>query len=436
MALRKAPESLPDISLPKTIEVPGDKLLSPCEAGILFQASPRNSLADLTVGQDYKFVEAPPTEFYCPVTFELLVDPHQTACCGNHISSEVADKLKGEGKACPMCKEPNLNTVTDKHYRRRVLDLKVYCPHEGCNWIGEVRHHKVHVEKCPKRSWNCQYCDYTCTHEEGESVHWPECQMFPEPCPNQCEVHMVARKNIEQHRTVCSLEPVACDLSEYGCQVILPRKDLVGHMKESEGQHLISLAIHNYKQLEINKESMVELRRNLQQLQQSVQSIHLELSALRSKTTHIEHHAAGGKCLSCTVHSFPNFSQLKLSERECDSKPFRIKSQGYLFNFRIRCYNPPFDMVVAFLSLLPSSDDEELVWPVKIQCQLEQLNQVEDSRHRKYVWNFIWNKEERGTWKTIDPYEMKYTDLQKKKPSVNYLVNDTLMYRLHLDILP
>ena len=427
--------SLTDIPFsPKAIDVPGDKLLSPCEAGILFQASPRSSLVDLTVGEEYEFVEAPPTDFYCPVTFELLVDPHQTACCGNHISSEVGHKLKEEGKTCPICKEPNFNTVTDKHYRRRILDLRVYCPHEGCIWVGEVRHYKAHVEKCPKRSWNCKYCDYTCTYEEGESVHWPECKMFPEPCPNQCEVHTVARKNIEQHRTVCSLEPVACKLSEYGCAAVLPRKDLAKHVKENEGQHLISLAIHNYKQLQSNKESIVELRRHVQQLQQSVQSVQQELSVLKQKTIHMEHHAAGGSCLSCTVHSFPNFSQLKLSAKECESKPFRV--QNYLFNFRIRCYNPPFDMVVAFLGLLPSSDDDDLVWPAKINCQLEQVNQVGDSGHRKYAASLMWNKEEHGTWKTIDTYEMKYTELQKKKPTLNYLVNDTLVYRIHIDITP
>ena len=435
MALKRAPVSLSNISSPKSIDVPGDKLLSPSEAaGILFQASPRNSLVDLTIGQEYEFVEPPPPDFYCPVTFELLVDPHQTECCGNHISSQVADRLKAEGKPCPVCKEAIFNTHTDKHYRRRVLDLRVCCPHEGCNWVGEVRYHKSHVEECPKRSWSCQYCDYSCTHDEGESVHWPECKMFPEPCPNQCEVHTVARKNIELHRTVCSLEPVACGLSEYGCQAIFPRKDLAKHTKENEGQHLISLAIHNYKQLKSNKESMVELRRNVQQLQQSVQSVHQEISALKLKTGHIEHHVAGGSCLSCTVHSFPNFSQLKLSEKVCESQPFRV--QNYLFNFRIRCYNPPFDMVVAFLGLFPSSDDDDLVWPAKISCQLEQVNQVGDTRHRKYVTSFIWNKEERGTWKNIDTYEMKYTELQNKKSAVNYLVNDTLVYRLHLDITP
>ena len=436
MAHQSRPQTLSDIPLPKAIELQGEKLLSPVQTDTTLQPSPRNSLVDISFGQEYEFVDEPPPDFYCPVTLELLVDPHQTACCGNHISSGVTTRLQMEGKACPVCNDPNFTTVSDKHYRRRVLDLKVYCPHLGCNWIGEVRHHDSHERECPKRSWNCKYCDYTCTFEEGESVHWPECTMFPEPCPNQCEVQHVPRKNVEQHRTVCSLEPVACELSEYGCQAILPRKDLARHMKENEGQHLVKLAVQNHKQLKMNKESIVELRRNLQQLQQSVQGLQLELSVVRQKTTHIERHAAGGNAPSCTTHKFPNFSLLKLSEKANDSEPFCIERQGYLFNFRIRCYNPPFGMVVAFLGLLPSSDDSDLVWPLKIYCQIEQLNQAGDHTHRKYSSTFMWNKEERGVWKTIDSYEMKYSELEKKKPTVNYLVNDTLVFCLHLDILP
>ena len=438
MALPDTPEVLPDLPSPKSIDIQGDKfLLSPGETeSNLLRASPRNSLVDITFGREYAFVEQPPHAFFCPVTLELLVDPHQTECCGNHISSEAATRLRKEGKVCPLCNDPNFITVRDKHYCRRVLDLRVYCPHDGCNWIGEVRYHNPHIKDCPKRSWDCQYCDLTCTYEEGESVHWPECEMFPEPCPNDCEVRFVPRKDIEEHRTVCSMEPVACELSEYGCNVVLPRKELVEHMKENEGQHLIILAINSYKQLKLNGDAVIGLRQNQQLLQRSVQCMQRELADLRNKTNHIEHHAAGGNCSSCTIHSFSNFSQLKLCERDRESKPFRIKSRGYLFNFRIRFYKPPFDLVVAFLGLLSSSDDDDLVWPVKIACQVEQLNQAGDHGHKKFNSTFTWRKDERGVWRTIDSYEMKYCDLEKKKPTLNYVLNDTLVYRLHLDIVP
>ena len=426
------------VVLRKAVEKDADKLLSPGDTEILRQnsRSPRNSLIDIIPGQEYKFVEDPSPDFHCPVTFELLVDPHQTTCCGNHISSGAATKLKIEGKACPVCKEPDFNTMSDKHYQRRVLDLGVQCPHDCCSWVGEIRDHDKHLKMCPKRSWSCQYCDIVCTYDKGESLHWSECTMFPEPCPNACEVQFVARKNIEEHHSVCSMEPVPCELSEYGCQATLPRKDLVKHMKENEGQHLIILAVQGYKQLKLNKDAMFQIHQSLQSVEQAVLGLKKDLVDLKSKVGHIEHHAAGGKCSSCTVHPFSKFSQLKLSETNRDSQPFYIKEHGYRFNFRIIYYKPPYDMVVAFLGLLPSSNDDELVWPVKISCQLEQLNQVGDQGHKKFKATFTWNKEDRGVWRTIDSYEMKYSDLVKKKPTVNYIVNDTLLYRLHLDIIP
>ena len=390
-------------------------------------------MIDLTIGQEYDFVEEPPRDFFCPVTFDLLVDPQQTACCGNHISSEAATRLKREEKACPICNEPNFESMPDKHYCRRVLDLCVNCPHMGCSWTGEIRQYNAHVTECPKREWNCQYCELKCTFDKGEGMHWCECDMFPEACPNNCKVRFVARKNVEQHKTICSLEPVTCEMSMYGCQAVVPRTDLAMHMKENEGQHLLSLAILNHKQIQMKNENLTRIQQNLQQLQQSVGRMQIEITALKNKVTHIEDHAASGVCQSCTIHTFSNYSQLKLSERDHESKPFF--NDGYLFNFRIRFYRPPYDMIVVFLGLLGSDGDDEQKWPVTVNCQVEQMNQIGERGHRKCSSILTWTKAERGVWRSIDSYEMKYSVLEKNKQNVQYLVKDTIMYRLHLQTL-
>lgn len=432
MDLLSLSSKLLDISSPG--ETTEKNLQSPVERRA--PSSRRNSTEDVTFGQDYDFVEPPPRDFFCPVTLELLVDPHQTKCCGNHISVVAAAKLQNEAKPCPVCNEPNFETVPDKHYRRRVLELRVNCPHAGCDWVGEVRGYKAHSEACLKRSWDCMYCGLNCTFDEGESVHWPQCKQFPEPCPNRCEVQSVPRQDIEQHRTVCSLEPVACKMSEFGCQAVVPRKDIVEHVKENEGQHLMLLAILNHQNYTQLQSGVTELQQSLQHLQQSIHRMHMELTTLKAKVQHIESHAAGGDCNSCTVHTFPNYSQLKSSERDCDSKPFfSSANRGYKFNFRIRCYRPPYDMIVIFLGLLPSEYDEELNWPIKVSLQVEQLNQIGERGHRRFTSILDWNKDERGVWRSIDSYQMKYGALESKKQNVQYLLNDTIMYRLHLKIL-
>ena len=68
---------------------------------------------DLATQKEFDFVERPSEDFFCPVTFELLLNPHQTTCCGNHLSEKAVRRLQRDGKPCPMCKESELSTMPD-----------------------------------------------------------------------------------------------------------------------------------------------------------------------------------------------------------------------------------------------------------------------------------------------------------------------------------
>ena len=100
--------------------------------------------------EKHLFVEQPSENFFCPVMYGLLLQPHLTACCGKHLSEEAAMRIQGEGGACPMCKEPNLSTVLNKHFLRQVNELRVFCLHEdrGCEWQGELSELEHHVQSC------------------------------------------------------------------------------------------------------------------------------------------------------------------------------------------------------------------------------------------------------------------------------------------------
>ena len=104
--------------------------------------------------QEYHFVEQPSEDFFCPVTLDLLLQPHLTPCCGKHLSQEAATRIEGEGGSCPMCKESHLNTVLDKRFRRQVNELRVFCHHEdrGCGWQGELSDLKRHVQSCSMKT--------------------------------------------------------------------------------------------------------------------------------------------------------------------------------------------------------------------------------------------------------------------------------------------
>ena len=108
--------------------------------------------------REYDFVEQPPEEFFCPVTFALLLEPYQTQCCANHLSQEAYQRLQGQ--PCPVCREENLAAVKDNFHKRKALSLKVRCPRkaEGCEWQGELRSLEQHVaQSCEHKVIQCDF---------------------------------------------------------------------------------------------------------------------------------------------------------------------------------------------------------------------------------------------------------------------------------------
>ena len=222
--------------------------------------------------RDFDFVERPSQDFFCPVSLELLLEPQLTSCCGHHLSLEASARLHREGKACPMCNAEQWSAMLDKYHRRKVHEVRVRCWHKdfGCDWVGEVNGLKRHDDSCVNRPWECEYCGLRCTYEEGEGKHWPTCLKFPEPCPNTCEVGFVERCNMEQHLSVCPLEPVSCEMKEFGCSVMVPRKELARHMRESELQHLTAMTVMNLRLTRQLQQDSTERDRKIAQLQQEM----------------------------------------------------------------------------------------------------------------------------------------------------------------------
>ena len=94
--------------------------------------------------------------FFCPVTYGLLLQPHLTSCCGNHLSQEATTRILQEEKGpCPLCKTPhnNWSAVLNKHFQRQVNALRVFCHHEdrGCGWHGELSDLQNHTQVCPMK---------------------------------------------------------------------------------------------------------------------------------------------------------------------------------------------------------------------------------------------------------------------------------------------
>ena len=446
-----------------------------------------------SLGKDFDFVERPSEDFFCPVSLELLLEPQLTSCCGHHLSLEAATRLQREGKPCPMCNGEEWSGMLDKYHRRRVHEVRVRCWHKenGCEWVGEVNELKRHTVSCVKRLWECQYCALKCTYGEGEGNHWPTCTKFPEPCPNGCEVGSVERCNMEQHRSVCSLEPVACEMKEFGCSVVVPCKELATHMRESELQHLTAMTMLNLRLCRQLQQDSTERDRKMAQLQQEmaeqkkqgaeikcqmVQLVQQQREMMQLSTTQAKQIgeqkwdmsnlvgalqsllpprepqplaaplvaspnaspaaqcvAAGGVMWSVTEYFTVTQYAIRKDDRNsvfCD--PFYTHNQGYKFMLLVDFY---VDDIGASLYLMKGEYDRRLPWPVKVDVRLELLNQAGDHSHVARINTIMWLKSEKERDCEISDTIIKYSTLEKQSGNVRHMMYDCLRFKITVTVV-
>ena len=100
-------------------------------------------------------MKEPSQEFYCPVTYHLLVHPHRTSCCKKQPLSELAVvRIKEIGGNCPLCRASQWETEIDEEFQHKVQALDVFCAHvdRGCRWKGVVREFDTHIASCPRKN--------------------------------------------------------------------------------------------------------------------------------------------------------------------------------------------------------------------------------------------------------------------------------------------
>ena len=157
------------------------------------------------------------------------------------------------------------------------MSLKVRCPHEaeGCEWEGELDSLEQHLDTtsgvcryvvvncpyscgesiykhyleehksqhCALRPFTCQYCNlHKANYQEVTKEHWPICEKYPVPCPNDCGEEKIERQQLKQHlEQTCPLELVECEFSCVSCAVRLERCLMSAHMAETD-THLSMVA--------------------------------------------------------------------------------------------------------------------------------------------------------------------------------------------------
>ena len=69
------------------------------------------------------------------------------------------------------------NTFPDNAVKLQINALKIQCPMEGCDWVGEMSEKLSHLAKCNFMVVKCEFC--------GTSVLKTELSKHMEQCPQR-----------------------------------------------------------------------------------------------------------------------------------------------------------------------------------------------------------------------------------------------------------
>ena len=349
--------------------------------------------------EEYDFVEQPSRDFFCPVTFDVLLEPYLTECCGHHLSETANRQLQAQGKPCPVCKEKLLKAVKDKYHKRRVSSLKVRCPHkaEGCRWQGELGSLEQHLnakssagecryvdvdcpyacgervqrrsleehksKRCPLRPFTCQYCNHKATHQKITKEHWPVCEKYPLPCPNECGEKEIERQHLKGHlEQTCPLEEIQCDFSYAGCGAQLQRRLMSAHVKEDTEAHL-SLMAHKVPELEDKiKQQGDQIRQQGDQIKEQAGCMKQMMERNRMLLKFL------GK--NDDILAVPpvklvlkDFEQCTVDKNIWCSPPFYSHLRGYKMRLEVTGYSP--HNMYLNVSVMKGEFDDDLTWPVR-----------------------------------------------------------------------
>ena len=390
---------------------------------------------------EYDFIEKPSEDYHCPVTLEILTEPHQTLCCGSHLSQEAADQLKRERAPCPMCKDPNLNTVPDKFFKRQFNQLKVWCSKKalGCNWVGELgdlekhlhvdsvdgqcqyvavacplscgdriqRHLLAHHKSagCPQRRWICKHCGHKATFKLVMEDHSSRCEKYPLRCPNNCGENSIERQDLQKHLDdSCPLQVIPCRFSYAGCEIECQRQEMQGHLDGNMQSHftlvsemtsglqdeITELKVKSTTQQEKieEQERMIEgLADKSSTQEKKIQSLTHQVSALASALNQV-----GGslKQPASPVFTPPpdivmtDFAKHKENGVRWFSPPFYSHIGGYKLCIGVDAYGWGDGVgthVGVAIYMMRGKYDGRLKWPFIGEVGVQLLNQRGDKEH-------------------------------------------------------
>lgn len=219
-----------------------------------------------------------------------------TKCLRSHL--RIQRELDQDAPSCPLCRTELIDQGWNEFYSRgdriveaMVDELVVKCPEELCSWTGPRRSLTTHFTTCEYVLIPC--VDIVCQKLIMRRSQEQECLHYGEPC-HLCEsdievadrykhltkicsktmvecdmcAESVERGDLPAHTEICLRRtPVACKYKSLGCRYQNIRESVDEHM-----QHCVYAMIRSVRD-EVNK--------NLQELENKMETIQSEHAALR-----------------------------------------------------------------------------------------------------------------------------------------------------------
>lgn len=285
----------------------------------------------------------------------------------------------------------------------------VFCPYNCGEEIAlsSLENHKTN--HCSRRPYACKFCSYKGIYEDLPNRHWTVCEGYPVPCPNECGVNDMPRKELPNHLKICMKRRVECKFKFVGCNAICNVSDFEKHLREETHLHLalVTDLVKNLmlqqqsmnktfverefekrletKEKEINilkhqlssrEEEITRLKKQVGSLQEDSDDIKLEMARLKSSVSTMPY--------NFTVH---HFNELKRSSKQWFSQPFYTHSLGYKMCVSVDCNGSDEGdrtHVSVYANLMKGEFDDDLGWPFCGTVYIRLLNQYADKDHMEH----------------------------------------------------
>ena len=181
-------------------------------------------------GYQCEFVEKPKElQSECFICLCILCEPYTPDCCGNKFCRTCIKRVEDDNRPCPLCNIA-FTSVPDRQLERQLNERKVYCKNtdKGCNWIGELRKLKQHLNPGAHLDSVQQICDFQeiqclrCRqYVERKKLNIPCPHLPSEPCPykyagctfkkSKPELEAHLQQNVAYHATLAARKTEALD---------------------------------------------------------------------------------------------------------------------------------------------------------------------------------------------------------------------------------